>query len=199
MLDKADHRRAKIVRLFRGWVHLHAMDFAGVLAICVSALPLVNSPELGPAPDYPTPLPIVFRSRLILAGLAERASGNYESARNHLLAAQADMERPPVNLDWHSRMGLEYALTELWLTQGDLAQARSQAERFLSVTMATCGADVPGAGLGNECTGRDGGTGLEARRGAHRECPADDRRIRSPTGNLASSWNRSRTPRTSGS
>ena len=71
MLDKnVDHRRAKIVRLFRGRVHLHAMDFAGVPAICDSALPLVKDPEPGPALDYPTPLRIAFRSRLILAGFS---------------------------------------------------------------------------------------------------------------------------------
>ena len=40
-------------------------------------------------------------------------------------------------LDWYWRMLLESALTEVWLAQGDLAQARAQAERFLQVTLAT--------------------------------------------------------------
>ena len=44
-----------------------------------------------------------------------------------------------VLLDWHCRLLLESALTELWLAQGDLAQARPQAERFLQVTQATEG------------------------------------------------------------
>ena len=34
-------------------------------------------------------------------------------------------------------MLLEAALTDLWLARGDLAQARSQAERFPHATLAT--------------------------------------------------------------
>ena len=41
------------------------------------------------------------------------------------------MERQRVLRDWYWRMPLEAALTDLWLAQGDLAQARLQAERFL--------------------------------------------------------------------
>jgi len=47
------------------------------------------------------------------------------------------MERQMVLRDWYWRMPLEAALTDLWLVQGDLAQARPQAERFLQVTLAT--------------------------------------------------------------
>jgi hypothetical protein len=32
---------------------------------------------------------------------------------------------------------LESALTELWLAKGDLAQARTQAESFLEIALAT--------------------------------------------------------------
>jgi ATP/maltotriose-dependent transcriptional regulator MalT len=55
------------------------------------------------------------------------------------VTAREEMERQMVLLDWHCRLLLESALTELWLAQGDLAQARSQAERFLQVTLATEG------------------------------------------------------------
>jgi len=41
------------VRPQLAWVHLQAMDFAGLLALCEPALPLVRDPEPGPAPDYP--------------------------------------------------------------------------------------------------------------------------------------------------
>jgi len=42
-----------------------------------------------------------------------------------------------VMLDWYWRMLLESGLTEVWLAKGDLVQARSQAERFLEITLAT--------------------------------------------------------------
>jgi tetratricopeptide (TPR) repeat protein len=137
MLDKnADYLWGQVVHLNRAWLHLHAMDFDGALAICNSTLPLVRYPELRPTPDFPIPRPVI-RICLILTGTAETALGNYESALEHLLLARADMDPPRIIFDWYWRMPLESALTELWLAKGDLAQARSQADRFLEIALAT--------------------------------------------------------------
>ncbi len=138
MLDKnGEYRWGQMVRLYRAWVHLHAMDFAGALAICNSALPLVRDPGPRPAPDYPAPHPIAFRTCLFLTGSAETALGNYESALMNLSAARADLDRLATVWNWWWRMPLENALTELWLAKGDLAQARPQAESFLKIALAT--------------------------------------------------------------
>jgi len=138
LLDKnADYLWGQRMRLAWAFVHLHAMDFAGVLGMCNSALPLVRDPELRPAPDSPVPYPPHFRMSLSLMGSAATWLGNYDSALEYLLAARADMDRRPVILDWWTRMPLESALTELWLAKGDLAQARPQAESFLAITLAT--------------------------------------------------------------
>ncbi len=137
-LDKnALYNWGQEVHLNRAWLHLLAMDFAGVLAICDSVLPLVRDPALRPAPDHPTPIPPAFRNRLILTGSAETALGNYESALLHLLAARADMDRLPIIFNWFWRIRLESALIELWLAKGELAQARTQAESFLKTALAT--------------------------------------------------------------
>jgi DNA-binding winged helix-turn-helix (wHTH) protein/tetratricopeptide (TPR) repeat protein len=137
-LDKdGNYYWGRVMHLQWACVHLHAMDFAGVLAICDSVLPLVRDPELRPAPDHPTPIPSAFRNRLVLTGSAETALGNYESALEHLLAARADMDRSAIIFNWFWRMRLESAFTELWLAKGDLAQARPQAERFLAITLET--------------------------------------------------------------
>jgi len=138
MLDEnGNYQWGRIIHLHRACVHLSAMDFAGVLAICDSVLPLVRDPEPRPAPDHPTPIPSALRNRLILTGSAETALGIYESALEHLLAAQTEMDRQAAIFDWFWRMRLESALTELWLAKGDLAQAGGQAERFLNITLAT--------------------------------------------------------------
>jgi tetratricopeptide (TPR) repeat protein len=123
-------------RLHRAWLHLHAMDFAGALAICNSTLPFVRDPDLRPAPDYP-PLPSAIRMRLFLTGSAETALGNYESALEHLLGARALMDQPAVAFTWFWRLPLGAAFTELWLAKGDLAQAGPQAESFLKTALAT--------------------------------------------------------------
>jgi DNA-binding winged helix-turn-helix (wHTH) protein/tetratricopeptide (TPR) repeat protein len=138
MLDKnGDYYWGQRIRLSQAWVHLQAMDFPGVLAICNSALPLVRDPEPRSAPGYPIPTPPRLRMCLILTASAETAMGNYESALHHLLATRSDMERAPAVSHWYNRMQLEYAFTELWLAKGDLTQARPQAESFLKFASAT--------------------------------------------------------------
>ena len=118
---------AQTLQLYRAWIHLHAMDFPAVLETCGSVLPSFDDPASGPW----------RRFGLALAGSAEAASGRYEAAEQHLLAARGEMDRRPLIHDWYSRMILEGALSELWLARRDLAQARLEAERFLELTRAT--------------------------------------------------------------
>ncbi len=122
-----DYFFAQALRLYGAWVHLQAMDFAGVRAICESLLPFVGDRALSPW----------RRLGQVLAASADTALGDYESALEHLLTARDDMDRRMVINDWYCRMPLQSGLTELWLAKGDLPQARTEAERFLQVTQAT--------------------------------------------------------------
>jgi tetratricopeptide (TPR) repeat protein len=123
----ADRYRAQTLLLSQAWVHLQAMDFAGVRAICESTLPSLADPERRPW----------RRFCLVLAGSAETALGNYDGALGHLLRARHEINQKTVIHDWHRRMQLQSAFTELWLAQGDLAKARTEAELFLNVTRMT--------------------------------------------------------------
>jgi hypothetical protein len=128
MLEKnGDDHRAQAMRLYLAWIHLHAMDFPGVLAICASIFPALGDPAVTSG----------LRICRVLAGVAETALGHHARALEHLVTAREEMDRQMVLRDWYWRMPLEAALTDLWLAQGDLAQARPQAERFLQVTLAT--------------------------------------------------------------
>jgi hypothetical protein len=128
LADKnGDHYRAQTLQLYRAWIHLHAMDLAGVLEICHRVLPSLDDPARRPW----------RRFCLAVVGSAEAASGRYEAAADHLLTARREMERQPVINDWYCRMMLQAALTELWLAKGDLPQARSEAEHLLELTRAT--------------------------------------------------------------
>ena len=125
------------LELCRAWLHLQACDFAGALKICESAVPLVRDPMLRAAPGSPNQYPWPFQQSLVLRGSAEAALGEYDRAREYLFAARDDMARRSNLNDWYWRISLEAGLTELWLAEGNLTQARPQAERFLSVTLTT--------------------------------------------------------------
>jgi hypothetical protein len=122
-----DERRAQTLHLYRAWVHFHAMDFAGVVAICASAFPAAGA----------SARPSVLRFCQVLAGAAETALGHHGRALEHLQTAREAMERQMVIFDWYRRMPLELAFTNLRLATGDLPQARPQAARLLDVTLAT--------------------------------------------------------------
>ncbi len=122
-----DARRVQIFRVYQAGIHFQAMDFAGVRAVCEALLPGLREPAWSPW----------RRFCLVWAGTAETALGNYERAWHYFVTVQEEMERQTVMLDWHCRLLLEAGLTELWLAQGDLARAQSQAERFLHATLAT--------------------------------------------------------------
>ena len=47
------------------------------------------------------------------------------------------MDQHPLMPDWYGRMPLQWALTETWLSKGDLEKARVDAEQFLKVALAT--------------------------------------------------------------
>ena len=128
LADKnGDRYREQTLQLYRAWIHLHAMDFPGVLEICNSILPSLNEPARRPW----------RRFCLALLGSAEAASGRHEAAATRLVAARDEMDRHPVIHDWYCRMIIGYAITDAWLAKGDLAQARPEAERFLELTLAT--------------------------------------------------------------
>jgi tetratricopeptide (TPR) repeat protein len=113
--NNGDDRRAQAMRLYLAWIHLHARDFAGVLEICASIFPALSDPAVTSG----------LRICRVLAGMAETALGHYASALEYLVTARQEMERQRVLRDWYWLMPLELALTDLWLAQGDLAQAQS--------------------------------------------------------------------------
>lgn len=128
MADRnGDAYRAQTLRLYQAWLHLQAMDFAGVVEICDSVLPLLAEPPRRPW----------GRFCLVLLGSAHRALGNHLLARDHLFTLRDELDHHAVIHDWIHRMVLQSALAELWLAKGDLQQARAETEKFLDVTQQT--------------------------------------------------------------
>jgi tetratricopeptide (TPR) repeat protein len=112
-------------------MHLNALDFRGVLAICRSALVQLQDPAFRNAP------PGQRRRALILSGAASAALGDYASALEDLSTAAREMDNETVLFDWYWRMPLAAGLTESWLAKGDHVGARREADRFLDLALAT--------------------------------------------------------------
>jgi DNA-binding winged helix-turn-helix (wHTH) protein/tetratricopeptide (TPR) repeat protein len=105
-------------------IHLCAMDFEGAARICESAskVPMWASAK---------------RLCQNLAGQADIGRGSYQTALEHFEAVRRDMESHSSMDDWFTRMALESGISDLWLLNGDLVQARIHAERFLSFAQTT--------------------------------------------------------------
>jgi tetratricopeptide (TPR) repeat protein len=128
MADRnGDSYRAQTLRIYQAWLHLKAMDFAGVVVICESLLPSLEDRSRTPW----------RRFCLNLLGSAYTALGNYEVAEQHLRTICVEMKHQTVVHDWYRRMELQAALTELYLANGDLQNAQVEAEKFLQVTQVT--------------------------------------------------------------
>jgi predicted ATPase len=128
--------RAKNVRLYLAWAHLHMLDFDGVLQLC-SFYP---NPERGAHTESPAPgdpIPVDARICLILRGSAKLGAGDVDGALADLSIVRDAQERQQVLLDWYWRAPLHSALTELWLQKGDLQKARWEAQEFLKASLRT--------------------------------------------------------------
>ncbi len=118
-----NRENAAVTEMERAWILIEAMDFAGSQQIIESALPLLAA------------IPQSHRTCLILAGWAEAGLGNHGRALEHLLTCRKEMDQLPMLADWHFRLTLQRALTEAWLSKGDLGKARAEAEEFLKITL----------------------------------------------------------------
>ena len=122
-----DHYRGQTLSLYRAWVQLFGMDFAGARDLSATLLPMLDDPARIPW----------RRIALGIAGSAEVGLGNHERALEYLLAAKREMDRNTVIHDWYWRNVLQAALTDLRLAQGDLPRAVEEGEAFLRVACST--------------------------------------------------------------
>ena len=124
------------LRVHLAFLHLHALDFRGVLRICEPALALLRDPVHRAAGGSPIGFPRMLRNMLICSGSASGALGDYARAVEDFSAASSAMDQQML-LYQYWQMPLMAGLTELWLANGDRARAQLEAERFLEMSGAT--------------------------------------------------------------
>jgi tetratricopeptide (TPR) repeat protein len=118
-----DRYRFILARMERAELQIHAMDFTGAQQFLESVYSSLAD------------IPSVYRQWLIWAGLAEAGLGEHERALEYLLRCREEMDRQPLVTDWYNRVRLQWALTTTWLSKGELATARIEAEHFVNVAM----------------------------------------------------------------
>ncbi len=113
--------------LFKAWVHLNAMDFAGVSEMCDRALASLSGPFMRD------------RRRIAqqLAASATLGLGRQEEARRQLAELRDEVDECPVVFSWYWRMPLQVDLVSACLAAGDVSQARIEAGRLLDLTQQT--------------------------------------------------------------
>ncbi|MGL4961032.1 MAG: ATP-binding protein [Inquilinus sp.] len=122
-----DSSAASFTRVFRGALLFHGMDFEATLRDCG---PVASQPfEHHAGPDTQT-MPLKRRIALIYCGLAEMGLGNIVAALEYLRAAEGEMERQPVHLDWYWRLALEWGMVGALIATGDHAAAHARAQRL---------------------------------------------------------------------
>jgi tetratricopeptide (TPR) repeat protein len=105
-------------------LHLFAMDFSYVVKTCNVVLPRAQDRK-------------GIRHLLVILGWAETGIGEFGDALQHLNEARELMNRESLAFDWYWKMPLQQALTDLALKTGNISQAYQEAEKFLSLTLAT--------------------------------------------------------------
>ena len=70
-------------------------------------------------------------------GLAEAGLGNIAAALDALCAAEAEMVRQPVHLDWYWRLALEWGMVGALIANGDHAAAHACAKRLCGLAAET--------------------------------------------------------------
>jgi hypothetical protein len=77
-----DEYRARSVRLYQAWAHLHMLDFDGVQRLCASSYPNSERAAHAERPVLGDPIPIDARICLILRGSANLGAGDTAGAKS---------------------------------------------------------------------------------------------------------------------
>ncbi len=118
---------ARSLKLNRAWIHFHAMDFGEVIA----------TGEVAESSEYEFGNAYLVRMSRLLTGAAYVALGDRERGVATLAKARAEMNSHLIVFDWCFRLFLHAAMTEYWLAEGDLIQARNEARLYSSLALKT--------------------------------------------------------------
>jgi len=124
MAERNEHQRwMALYQLELAWLHEQAFDYEGAREMCEQAHEQAR--KIGH--------PYTESLSLILLGKAHLGMGQGEAAFRCFNEVAGRMERERSLMDWILRILLQDGLSRYWLAEGQLAQARREAETMLEL------------------------------------------------------------------
>jgi tetratricopeptide (TPR) repeat protein len=116
-----------LLKIREAWLRTVAMDFKGAQQLCET---MIHSNS-----GYPTGQPKAIA--WFAAGNAALEQANYDEALQKFRQVIDERVTPKFFLHWYWRMLAQLGLANVWLAQGDLGKARTDAELLLTSALST--------------------------------------------------------------
>ncbi|CAE6801864.1 ATP-binding protein [Paraburkholderia nemoris] len=135
--ENGDYFAARTLEVYRGWLFVHTMDYESVIDMYERFVPASNSSDRVVEADSGALLPVQYRACIVLAGLAYIGLEDGARASALFAEAQRQLDATPIMFDWYWRLAIEWGTAEAAMMAGDHRTARSRAEAFLELALAT--------------------------------------------------------------
>jgi hypothetical protein len=113
------------------------MDYESVIEMYERFVPASDSSDRVAETDSSVLLPVQHRACIVLAGLAYIGLEDGTRALSLFAEAQRQMDATPIMFDWYWRLIIEWGTAEAAMMAGDHRTARSHAQAFLKLALAT--------------------------------------------------------------
>jgi DNA-binding winged helix-turn-helix (wHTH) protein len=135
--ENGDYFAARTLEVYRGWLLVHTMDYESVIEMYERYVTASSATDRAVEGDPGALLPVQHRACIVFAGLAY--IGLEDGVRAAPLFAQArrQMDATPSMFDWYWRLAAEWGTSEAAMMAGDRRAARSHAQSFLRLALAT--------------------------------------------------------------
>ncbi|MFM0008035.1 AAA family ATPase [Paraburkholderia dipogonis] len=135
--ENGDYFAARTLEIYQGWLFVHTMDYETVIEIYQRLVPAATSTARADETVSGALVPVQHRACIVLAGLAYLGLG--DSVRASSLFAEADrqMDATPTTFDWYWKLAIEWGAAEAAMMAGDHHTARSRAQEFVKLALAT--------------------------------------------------------------
>lgn len=131
-----NHSESRGLKVYRALVYLFTGKVDAVFDTCRVIADAVREQRVAD-PAIADMLPIERRLSLVLCALAEIAVGHHTAARGYLTAAEDEMNRQAVLLDWYWRLAMEFGWVNLSLAEGNVVAAQEHAEELVGLAEQT--------------------------------------------------------------